>query len=285
MSEAPDVESRAREMGWVPEGEWKDAKAKWRPADEYVERGEVILPILRKTNEGLRGDLTRLHTENANLKQIVAETTESVESLKSFQADFTKQRVKEAKDKLLRELVQAKKDDNVEEEVRIQDELTNLSANVAAVEKEKPAVVAAPRVAPMADPVFSGWVRENDWWEKDADKTAYAQGVASSLRSSSANDHLVGRAFMDEVTKRVNTFFSSRNGNSDYGSGVDKVSPGGHSSHNGSSGNGGKSYNDLPRDAREQVEKESSRMVGPNRPFKDLKGWQDHFATLYFASE
>ena len=49
----PQIEAQAREMGWVPEDQFRGPQDKWRPADEFVRRGEEILPIvqsqLRKT--------------------------------------------------------------------------------------------------------------------------------------------------------------------------------------------------------------------------------------------
>lgn len=42
-----EVEQEARKMGWVEEELWKGDPDKWRPAEEFVERGKNIVPILR----------------------------------------------------------------------------------------------------------------------------------------------------------------------------------------------------------------------------------------------
>src|SRR6185369_7112819 len=41
------TEAEARKMGWVPQGEFRGPKEQWRDADEFVERGRTVLPIIR----------------------------------------------------------------------------------------------------------------------------------------------------------------------------------------------------------------------------------------------
>lgn len=65
---APEIETKARDMGWVPQEEWKGDPEQWRDADEFVRRGEEILPILRSTNKRLQDRIDRLESENGSLK-------------------------------------------------------------------------------------------------------------------------------------------------------------------------------------------------------------------------
>ena len=55
----PQVEVRARNMGWVPEAEWDEERATregkrkpkvFKTATEYVADNEASLPMLRATN-------------------------------------------------------------------------------------------------------------------------------------------------------------------------------------------------------------------------------------------
>ena len=46
-----EIEEKAVAMGWVPLEEWKGDPEQHRPADEFVARGEQILPIVKKTAE------------------------------------------------------------------------------------------------------------------------------------------------------------------------------------------------------------------------------------------
>ncbi len=42
------VEDRAYKMGWVPKDQFKGKPELWRPAEEFVERGETLIPFLNK---------------------------------------------------------------------------------------------------------------------------------------------------------------------------------------------------------------------------------------------
>lgn len=55
-----DIEARARAMGWRPKEEFRGPEDKWRPADEFVKRGESELPILRERLQ----DMTRRQMES-----------------------------------------------------------------------------------------------------------------------------------------------------------------------------------------------------------------------------
>jgi hypothetical protein len=60
----PDTEVRARTMGWVPKEEYKGNPDNWRDANEFVRRGEEILPIVQERNRDLTRRLTELETRS-----------------------------------------------------------------------------------------------------------------------------------------------------------------------------------------------------------------------------
>jgi hypothetical protein len=59
----PDIEKRARETGWVPLNEWRGDPAQWRPADEYVRRGEEFIPIIRAERNRARAEAAELRQQ------------------------------------------------------------------------------------------------------------------------------------------------------------------------------------------------------------------------------
>ena len=59
---APEVETKARETGWVPKDEYRGDPAKWRPADKWVERGEQGAA----ENKRLKERITRLEQDSAD---------------------------------------------------------------------------------------------------------------------------------------------------------------------------------------------------------------------------
>lgn len=69
------IEERARAQGWVPKEEFKGDQARWRPAEEFVKRGEEIASfrpeVVRKLEAKVAG-LERQIDRNAEFytKQI-----------------------------------------------------------------------------------------------------------------------------------------------------------------------------------------------------------------------
>lgn len=64
-----EVEDKARKMGWVPKSEFRGDPEKWRPAEEFVERGENMVPLLRS-------QVKRQEREIAELKQTMHQFAE-----------------------------------------------------------------------------------------------------------------------------------------------------------------------------------------------------------------
>ena len=58
MAEEIGVEEKARGMGWMPLEEFKGNPDRWRPADEFVQRGENYVPILKDRVKKLEEDLS-----------------------------------------------------------------------------------------------------------------------------------------------------------------------------------------------------------------------------------
>lgn len=59
----PEMEKRARDMGWSPKSEWRGKDEDWRSAEEFVRRGEEVLPIVNAENKRLRAELASLKSE------------------------------------------------------------------------------------------------------------------------------------------------------------------------------------------------------------------------------
>lgn len=68
-SQARDWEAEAAAYGWVPQDQFKGDPDKWRPAEEFVRRGEEILPIVRKQNEKLQA---KLNEQDETIKRMSA---------------------------------------------------------------------------------------------------------------------------------------------------------------------------------------------------------------------
>lgn len=280
----PAVEQRAKEMGWTPEAEYKGDPAKFVDADTFVERGEQVLPILRSTNQKLHNELTAVNTKLNSVTAALTETQETIKELNTFHEETTKERVKAAREKLMSELVEAKKGGDTSTEVQLTDELSRL--NIAEAEAARTATTRDTQARqtqqqpnPDADPVWTGWKSEHSWFGTDMRKTALANGIAAEFRKS--GDTTTGKPFLDKVAAEVNKTFGQGGTTILRG---DKVEGGGATGNSGGGGNG-RSYADLPADAKATATKQAAKFVGENKAFKDVKAWNDHYAAIYWAGE
>lgn len=83
--EQDKIEARARKLGWVPKDEFKGDAARWRPADEWLERGLGNNVILRDLNE----KLDRLSDDQAReIRELRRRQGESVDVIRSLNKRF-----------------------------------------------------------------------------------------------------------------------------------------------------------------------------------------------------
>lgn len=84
--EPSDAEKRARRMGWTPEEEWDDSTMDRRPrkflsADEYIEKVESDVPILRERNRYLNGVAEKLEKQLTDATSTIKSTNDRVAEL------------------------------------------------------------------------------------------------------------------------------------------------------------------------------------------------------------
>lgn len=275
------LESKAREMGWVPKTEFRGDQTKWVDAAPYVKRGEELLPIVQASNRQLRSEVQNLRGRLAQSDQNTAELRTSIDDLKKFNTQIAKDRVKTTRTEIAKGIKQAREDGDVERELELQDQLEE--ASNALREAEKPITRQAPppttETTPVQAPEFQAWQTANPWFGTDGNerKTNYALAVARDLRAK--RPELVGtRAFFDEVTKEVQEVFEPAQRRP-----ASKVEGG-----NGSSRSGGteetseKTFADLPAAAQTMARSQSKRFVGPNKAFKTEAEWFSNYVTKYF---
>lgn len=78
------VEARAREMGWKPLAEWRGPEGAWRPAAEFIARGENILPIVRDQNRRLTERIGKLEGEITSLRATAQEQLQALKEMREM---------------------------------------------------------------------------------------------------------------------------------------------------------------------------------------------------------
>lgn len=268
-----ETETKALEMGWVPKDEFRGDPEKWIDAETYVRRGEEFMPILKANNKRLSEELAQVKGELKKTNEMLAASTESIEALREFNSDLVRKEAEKQIAAMKVELKEAKQEGDVDKELELTEQIREHSEALKEAKKEPAKKVEQPPVQdPTQNPEWQAWVAENTWFGKDKRRTALAIGIAEEIKDA---ENIVGRALLDRVSEEVEKVF---------GGGAprhDKVEGGGRGAGNG--GGGGKSFADLPAEAKEACDRQANRLVGDNRAFKTMQDWRKHYTKQYFG--
>jgi len=268
---AAPVEQEARTLGWVPAEDFKGDPNRWVDAETFVERGHTVMPILRKNNERLESLVKQQSEELNKMKTLFSASQESITELQKVHADATKAAVAKARADVMSELKEAKRDGDVDREIALTEELQELKTRQ--VEIDKPAPAPTQPQQQEVHPEFQAWMNENPWFGTDTRKTQKAMGIAQILRADPENDNLTQRAFFDRVMAEMEGRTRPA---------ADKVGGARTTGGGGSGTSGGKSFADLPADAKAACENQARKVVGEGRAFKDMTAWRSYYTNLYF---
>jgi len=197
MTEERDYESEARAEGWVPEGEWKGDPSKWKPAQEFVEAGENILPIVKSKLDKALESIDKVEQDLSKQKQVNQQLSEFFN--KAQEKD--KREVAMLREQLERAQSQAIAESDGEAFLKAQKQLNDL---------EDPAPAQA-----QLTPDQMAWLESNDWYGRNQKLTRNADMIATDL----ANEGYVDQspAYFKELTRRVKEDFPDEFGNKNRG--------------------------------------------------------------------
>lgn len=273
-----EFESSAREMGWVPQDEWKDDPDRWVDAKTFVERGEQILPILQANNRRLKKDLLTRDKELDTLKQSLEAAQKSIKALQKQYTETTKREVEKAKAELREQLINAREAGDTRAELAIQDKLDDLkTAQTQAQEDHDDKQGTQGTEQPGLHPDFIAWQKENPWFgdtsnQDNKKRTRALIRIGEDLRED--GDTTTGITFMNKCLAEL----EKQEGKSTQARTTSKVE-GGNS--NARLGGGGREFDKLPKEAKDVCHSQTEMFVGPGKKFKIEKEWEDEFAKLY----
>lgn len=274
-----EVETKALGMGWVPQDQWKGDPEKWTSAEEYVERGEQVLPILRANNRRLQDDVLTLKTQNDTLAQQLNATRAIVQGLEGKFNESLQRQLKEQRASLRADLKDAVEDRDIDREMDIREQLDQLS-EAERKSKETPAKKDPPtptdkNPSPKIDSQFEAWKQENPWFDgnsaEDRKKTKAVVRAAEDLRDEGETS--TGIEFYNKALSRVEEKAESRTHS--------KVDNGNSRS---SSPPGAKSYASLPQEAKDACMADAEDFVGEGKLFKTADEWKAYYTETYYGS-
>jgi len=218
-----EVIAKAEKMGWTPREQFKGDPAKWRPADEFVERGENMLPLLR--------------AQSKRQEREIAELKASMRELGEYHSKTAQREHERALQQLRQERADAiAKGDGVAFD-KVDAQIADLRTKVETQQKPQ---------QQGEDPDFKDWLSRNKWGE-DPKLQKIGAAIAETLIEDGESAR--GMALLDLVTAEMKRRYPEKFENPRR-----NAAP----SVEGGSGprkGGGKTFADMPADARAACER------------------------------
>lgn len=270
----PEVQQKAEKLGWIPPTRYKGDPERYIDAEEFLERGETVMPILKENNRKMKLELDTLRETSRAQSEALQRAEDAIDQIEERHSVETQKAVERARADVKRQLAAASAEGDHEGVAELTDQLTRLkAAEEAAGEREEKPEQQAPFMPPAE---LRQWNEDNPWFGPDKRKTALALGIAQELREG--GEQSTGRAFFDKVTAEMNGMFGEREER--------QTSSKVEGARNGSDGDarvvGKKSYAALPKDAKEACDADARSFVGPTKKYKNLADWRGRYAELYF---
>jgi hypothetical protein len=291
------LEQEARDLGWVPEDEFRGPKERWVDAKTFVEKGRHILPIMKERMAKLQQDLLTRDSQIDTLRKTVESSNKAIEALEKHFSESTKRQVEKAKKDLIEQIKKAREDGDVDAEFALTEQLDSVKKEASAIEADNKKDTQSKKDQSQDDnmtPDVRAWLAENSWYSKDEEMTIAMDRVCHDLRRRGESS--VGKEFLDKAYKLMQKrikYIKHFDENADYddeGTNVpqkrttSKVEGSGKPSS--SSGGGGKnSFASLPADAKKACHEDKDILVGTNKRYKTLKEWEDAYAKMYYGYE
>lgn len=154
--ELTPVEQKAAEQGWVPKEQWEGDPDNWRPAKEFLDRGELFKKIedQNRTIKQFKTALDQLAKHHEKVKEV--EYQRALDTLKA-----------------------QKKEALVEGDA---DAVIDIDEKIAMVrDAAKQAVAPAVTEVPQENIVFNNWVERNGWYNTNQAMRAFADHLGNQL--------------------------------------------------------------------------------------------------------
>jgi hypothetical protein len=179
-----EIEQRAQAQGWVPKDEWDGDPEQWRPAKEFIDRGELFKKIedQNKTIKEFRHTLQEFAKHHEKVKKV--EYERALSDLKA-------------------EKKAALTDGDADAVIEIDEKI----AMVRDAQKEATAPVNVPPPPPETNILFQNWVERNGWYNNNTAMRAFADRIGNDL---GARGGVSATDILAEVERQVKKEFAHK---------------------------------------------------------------------------
>jgi hypothetical protein len=200
-----EIEARAARMGWVPEESFRGDKEKWVSAEEFVERGETQIPILKERLKKMDGQVVELRGTIGEMKRTFSE-------FKKWSSKTVAAQYKKAADDIIEKQRAAVADGDI-------DAFDKYEQKRAALEKDMQDKIDSSEadsggdggLHPEAIAIFDEWKEDNEWFDNDPVLRSYARARSVEIQDERG---IGGKALYDAVGKDVKKKFPEKFKNS-----------------------------------------------------------------------
>lgn len=279
------TQKKASDMGWQGPDKFKGDPTRFIDADKFLENAETFVPFLKAEKRRLNEELGTERAARVALEGQVTDIKASLDSIEERYTVETQKRVEGAKKELRASIKEAADSGDLKAVVALTSELDDLNeterAALAEEAKEKTAAAAKkleerPTVDPVAAAEAKTWIDDHAWMRTDKKKASIFYGFCEARRSD--GDVSIGKKFFDAVLEDMEEALDKDT--------KPKVEGGKNGSGEGGGGNAGKgkSYADMPADAKKACMDDAKKFVGAGKKYPDNAAWQKSYAALYFRS-
>lgn len=199
----PDYEALASGIGWAPKDKFRGDPSKHLDAKTYYEKGEFVLPIVKKQRDEFKAHAEKSDKTIAELKSAMADFQKFTEAAAERKVTDLKSEIASLKDARAEAVASGDKEAFRQADKAI-DERTE------ALDKAKEAKVEAKEQPKTGDPEFEAWVKDNDWYTKDAKRRRLANAIGLDLTAE--NPDLKGKALFKAVSEEMERIEAEKSG-------------------------------------------------------------------------
>jgi hypothetical protein len=182
-----ETERRARNMGWRPRDEFRGDPDRWVDADEFVERGERLLPLLQERSRAADRTIT-------DLRDQVTRQGETLNSMLQTARNAERVGYRRAMQELNEKRTQAVERGDMQAFAAVEQAIRELGPEPVA-EPQRPAAPAPGQPQANHDPAVVAWVNRNAWFRNDpvanVAMIAAMQQVERERPGDSVDEHLL----------------------------------------------------------------------------------------------
>jgi hypothetical protein len=247
------AEERARAQGWRDKEEFTGNPEDWRPAEEFLERGEKILPILQER-------FGKLEKDFADKADQLDKVTGKLSKFADFHKGTYKRAYENAKRDIERRLQLAEQEQDFAGYKQASDDLAQVEQDIQQIDTTES--------TPEPVPEFYDFKKANKWYDTDMPMTVYANYIADQLVGAEGiNSNVEYYARIEQEVKRQFPHKFTTDGQAPVEDGL--ADGGGDKTKK-------KSWNNLPKEAKEAY----------NVNFADIPNFsREDYAKDYFAQE